>query len=313
MKLTNQTFIAFSMFETNVTVANDDTKGVISSVYICVYVCVSMCMSVCMYVCIHMYMCMCGFAILYLCLYVCVHTYYMCVKSYYINTAILDKATEVLSEVTERLKNVEQLLNDSEAVLVTVIERNADFYNVNSTVNMALDDVKMRDSNSRSFLHNRTMESISVNNISNHLEMLQTILQDIHSVSVNVSTTVNNTVIYNRNLDSNITRLQVLECLRHYPVLLMFLLQVILNTTAMLNETIATRLNETWEAYTDVYAMWEEAELLLEVYLFMHGVKFKFFKPGPRHSQGPGSEVEIYNWAYVLYSFVHSQVLGFSD
>ena len=42
----------------------------------------------------------------------------------------------------------------------------------------------------------------------------------------------------------------------------------------MLNETIATMLNETWEAYTDVYAMWEEAELLLQVYLFVHGIKF---------------------------------------
>lgn len=198
------------------------------------------------------------------------------IKSCYINTATLDKATQMLSEVTERLKNVEQLLNDSEAALVTVTERNADFNNVNSTVNKALDDAKMRGSNSQLFLHNRTMESISVNNISSHFETLQTFLQDIHSVSVNVSTTVNNTVIYNRNLDSNITALQVLPCLKHYLILLMFLLQVILNTTAMLNETIATMLNETWEAYTDVYAMWEEAELLLQVYLFLHGVKFEF-------------------------------------
>ena len=49
----------------------------------------------------------------------------------------------------------------------------------------------------------------------------------------------------------------------------MFLLQVILNTTAMLNETIATMLNETWEAYIDVYVMWEEAELLLQVAIFV--------------------------------------------
>ena len=46
----------------------------------------------------------------------------------------------------------------------------------------------------------------------------------------------------------------------------------------MLNETIGTMLNETWEAYVDVYTMWEEAELLLQVrivYLFVYGVKFE--------------------------------------
>ena len=121
----------------------------------------------------------------------------------------------MLSEVTERLKDVEQLLIDSEAALVTVTERNANFYNISSTVNKELDDARMRDSISQSFLHNRTTESVRVNNISSQLEMLQTILQDIYSVSVNVSTTVNNTVIYNRNLNSNITRLQVLLYVRH--------------------------------------------------------------------------------------------------
>ena len=216
------------MFETNVTIANDDTKGVISRVYMCVYgvcmctricvcMCAHVCLHVCVYMCICMYVCISAFAIyVCACMFVCmcIYTYVcMCVYKFCcINTAILDKATQVLSEVTEKLKNVEQLLNDSEAALVTVTERNADFYNVNNTVNKGLDDANMRDSNSRSFLHNRTMENISVSNISNHLEMLQTILQDIHSVSVNVSTTVNNTVIYNRNLDSNITRLQVLLC-----------------------------------------------------------------------------------------------------
>ena len=137
---------------------------------------------------------------------------------------MLDKAAQALSEVTERLKNVEQLLNDSEATLVTVTERNANFYNISSTVNNELDDAKMRDSISQSFFHNRTMENIRVNNISSQLEMLQTILQDIYSLSINVSTTVNSTVINNKNLDSNITRLQVLLHLRYYKFLLMFLL-----------------------------------------------------------------------------------------
>ena len=123
--------------------------------------------------------------------------------------AALDKATQLLSEVTEKLKDVEQSFNDSEIVLVTITERNANFNNINVTVNRELKDAKMRDNVSKSFLHNRAMENIRVNNLSTQLEMLQEILQDIHSISVNVSTTVNNTIIYNSNLNSNITRLQV--------------------------------------------------------------------------------------------------------
>ena len=123
--------------------------------------------------------------------------------------AALDKATQLLSEATEKLKDVEQSFNDSEIVLVTITERNANFNNINITVNRELKDAKMRDNVSKSFLHNRTMENIRVNNLSTQLEMLQEILQHIHSISVNVSTTVNNTIIYNSNLNSNITRLQV--------------------------------------------------------------------------------------------------------
>ena len=135
--------------------------------------------------------------------------------------ATLDKATQLLSEVTEKLKNVEQSFNDSEIALVTITERNVTFSNINNTVNRELNDAKMRDDISMSFLHNRTMENIRVNNISTQLEILQEVLQHIHSISVNVSTTVNNTVIYNSNLNSNITRLQVASA--RFDVLLMLI------------------------------------------------------------------------------------------
>jgi len=123
--------------------------------------------------------------------------------------ATLDKATQLLSEVTEKLKNVEQSFNDSEIALVTITERNVTFSNINNTVNRELNDAKMRDDISKSFLHNRTMENIRVNNISTQLEILQEVLQHIHSISVN------------SNLNSNITRLQVASA--RFDVLLMLI------------------------------------------------------------------------------------------
>ena len=40
---------------------------------------------------------------------------------------------------------------------------------------------------------------------------------------------------------------------------------MILNTTTILNNTIGITLNQTWEEYEDVNAMWTEAKELLEV------------------------------------------------
>ena len=62
MKLTNQTYYTITLFETNVTVAHNDTKGVL-----CVYVCVCVCICVFVYMCISACMCVC------VCMYVCVH------------------------------------------------------------------------------------------------------------------------------------------------------------------------------------------------------------------------------------------------
>lgn len=120
----------------------------------------------------------------------------------------------MLSEVTEQLMNVEQLLNESEVALATIIERNAHFNNISNIVDQALDDARIRYNYSKPFIYNRTQENITVNNISSELKMLQLILQDLYGLSLNVSLTVNNTLVYNRILDDNITRLQVLHIYR---------------------------------------------------------------------------------------------------
>ena len=127
------------------------------------------------------------------------------------NTVVLNKTIEVLSEITEQLLNVEQLLNDSETALATIIERDAHFRNISDIVELALDDARIRYDYSEPFLHNRTQENITVNDINNELKMLQLILQELYALSSNVSLTVNNTLIYNRNLNDNITRLKVLH------------------------------------------------------------------------------------------------------
>ena len=107
--------------------------------------------------------------------------------------------------------NVEQLLNDSEVALATIIERNGNFNNISNIVDQALDDARIRYNYSKPFIDNRTQENITVNNISSELKMLQLILQDLYALSSNISLTVNNTLVYNRILDDNITRLQVLH------------------------------------------------------------------------------------------------------
>ena len=127
------------------------------------------------------------------------------------NTVVLNKTIEVLSEITEQLLNVEQLLNDGETALATIIERDAHFRNISDIVELALDDARIRYDYSEPFLHNRTQENITVNDINNELKMLQLILQELYALSSNVSLTVNNTLIYNRNLNDNITRLKVLH------------------------------------------------------------------------------------------------------
>ena len=50
------------------------------------------------------------------------------------------------------------------------------------------------------------------------------------------------------------------------------ILKAILNNTTTLNTTIGDMLNDTWVLYGDVYEMWEEAVLLLQVcvYLYCH-------------------------------------------
>lgn len=113
------------------------------------------------------------------------------------------------SEVTEQLMSIQKLLNDSDAALVAITERNAYFNNISNIVDQALNDAKIRRDYSQSFLHNRTQENITVSNITNELKMLQTVLQDIYALSLNVSSTVNNIVINNKNLSDNITTLQV--------------------------------------------------------------------------------------------------------
>ena len=40
---------------------------------------------------------------------------------------------------------------------------------------------------------------------------------------------------------------------------------MILNTTTILNNTIGITLNQTWEEYEDINAMWTEVKELLEV------------------------------------------------
>lgn len=126
------------------------------------------------------------------------------------NAAVLNKTTGVLSEVTEILANVVQLLNNGQAALITITERNVDFSNISSMVDRALDNANMKYNDSQSFLLARMMDEITVNNISRQLEVLQTILEDKHLQLLNVSLTINNTINYNRDLDINITRLQVL-------------------------------------------------------------------------------------------------------
>lgn len=123
-------------------------------------------------------------------------------------TVTLNKITQVVSEVDKALMNISQLLSNSEAGLVAIIERNEKFHNISRIVNQTLDDAKTKFDYSWLFLHNRTLEDISVNNISKQLKTLQEILQDKHSLLSNVSTEINNTIIYNRH--NNITRLQVL-------------------------------------------------------------------------------------------------------
>lgn len=127
----------------------------------------------------------------------------------YYNTAAVDKATQVFSKVTKRLMIVEQLLNKSEAALVAITERNANFSSISSMVHKALDDAKIRHNDSQSFLQGRMLDNITANNVNNQLTMLLNILQDQLFLSSNVLSTINNTVIYNKNLALNITRLQV--------------------------------------------------------------------------------------------------------
>ena len=106
--------------------------------------------------------------------------------------------------------NVEQLLNNSEIALATIIDRNAHFSNISDVVDLALDDARIRYNYSEPFLQNRTQENITVNDINDELKMLQLILQDLYALSSNISLTINNTLIYNSNLNDNVTRLQVL-------------------------------------------------------------------------------------------------------
>jgi len=127
------------------------------------------------------------------------------------NTAVLNKTTGVLSEVTEILMNVVQLLNHGQAALTTIIERNNNFSNINSMVDGALDDAKMKFNDSQSFLQARIMDEITINNISRQLKLLQKILEDKNLQLLNVSLTVNDTINYNRDLSINITSLQVLS------------------------------------------------------------------------------------------------------
>ena len=177
-----------------------------------VYVlCVCACACVCVCMCVHVRAWMHLFVHVYhmytiMCPSICWHD----VHYTYDNTAELNKTTQVLSEVTEQWMSIEQLLSDSQTTLVTIIERNAYFNNISNTVDQALNNSKIRNDNSEVFLQNRTQENITVHGISNQLKMLQAVLEDIYSLSSNVSSTVNNTLVYNRNLNKNITRLQVL-------------------------------------------------------------------------------------------------------
>ena len=174
----------------------------------------------CMCVCARVHVCVCAcidasvcacVVLCTICMQLCVHP--LCwhnVLCTYDNAAELNKTTQVLSEVTEQWMSIEQLLSDSQTTLVTIIERNAYFNNINNTVDQALNNSKIRNDNSEVFLQNRTQENITVHGISNQLKMLQAVLEDIYSLSSNVSSTVNNTLVYNRNLNKNITGLQVL-------------------------------------------------------------------------------------------------------